>query len=348
MRTKTINYKDMKTSNVFKFIPVAAFAILLSCAGEKKETTTVEEKVKVKVETVNKQDVEQLSEFTATVEAHVTNQIAPQSPVRIARLHVEVGDHVRAGQALATMDDTSLKQAKIQMDNQEIEFNRIDELYKVGGASKSAWDAQKTVLEVSRTSYKNLEENSKLLSPVTGIVTARNYDNGDMYSGANPVYVVEQIRPVKLMVNVSESFFTQVKKGMDVDVKLDVYGNEVFKGKVNLVYPTIDPSTRTFPVEIRVNNNDERVRPGMFARVTMNFGSLQHVVAPDQAIVKQAGSGDRYIYVYKNGTVSYQKVELGRRMGNRYEVISGVEDGNQVVITGHNRLTNGMSVEVIN
>ncbi|WP_280744414.1 MULTISPECIES: efflux RND transporter periplasmic adaptor subunit [unclassified Parabacteroides] len=338
----------MKTSNVFKFIPVAAFAILLSCAGEKKETTTVEEKVKVKVETVNKQDVEQLSEFTATVEAHVTNQIAPQSPVRIARLHVEVGDHVRAGQALATMDDTSLKQAKIQMDNQEIEFNRIDELYKVGGASKSAWDAQKTVLEVSRTSYKNLEENSKLLSPVTGIVTARNYDNGDMYSGANPVYVVEQIRPVKLMVNVSESFFTQVKKGMDVDVKLDVYGNEVFKGKVNLVYPTIDPSTRTFPVEIRVNNNDERVRPGMFARVTMNFGSLQHVVAPDQAIVKQAGSGDRYIYVYKNGTVSYQKVELGRRMGNRYEVISGVEDGNQVVITGHNRLTNGMSVEVIN
>ncbi|MDR1201077.1 MAG: efflux RND transporter periplasmic adaptor subunit [Tannerellaceae bacterium] len=337
----------MKTSNVFKFIPVITAFALVSCAGEKKETTTVEEKVKVKVETVHKQEVEQLSEFTATVQANITNQIAPQSPVRIQRLHVEIGDHVGTGQLLVTMDDTNLKQAKIQMDNQELEFNRIDELYKVGGVSKSAWDAQKTALDVSRTAYKNLQENNQLLSPVTGIITARNYDNGDMYAGT-PVYVVEQIRPVKLIVNVSESFYTQVKKGMDVTVKLDVYDDETFQGKVYLVYPTIDPSTRTFAVEIRINNNDERVRPGMFARVTMDFGILQHVVVPDQAVVKQAGSGDRYVYVYKNGTVGYNKVELGRRMNDRYEVVSGIEDNDQVVVTGQNRLTNGMQVEVVN
>jgi RND family efflux transporter MFP subunit len=337
----------MKTSNIFKFIPVITALMLLSCTGEKKETTTVEEKVKVKVETVHKQDVEQLSEFTATVQANVTNQIAPQAPVRIQKLHVEIGDRVGAGQLLATMDDTNLKQAKIQIDNQTLEFNRIDELYKVGGVSKSAWDAQKTALDISRTAYKNLQENNQLLSPVTGIITARNYDNGDMYSGI-PVYVVEQIRPVKLIVNISESFYTQVKKGMDVDVKPDVYAGETFPGKIHLVYPTIDPSTRTFSVEIRISNTDERVRPGMFARVIIDFGTSQHVVVPDQAIVKQAGSGDRYVYVYKNGTVGYNKVTLGRRIDNRYEVISGVEDNDQVVITGQNRLTNGMQVEVVN
>ncbi|MDR3142296.1 MAG: efflux RND transporter periplasmic adaptor subunit [Tannerellaceae bacterium] len=337
----------MKTSNVFKFIPVITAFALLSCAGEKKGPATVEEKVKVKVETVRKQEVEQLSEFTATVRANVTNQIAPQSPVRIQKLHVEIGDRVKTGQLLVTMDDTNLKQAKIQMDNHELEFNRIDELYKVGGASKSAWDARKTALDVSRAAYKNLQENNQLLSPATGIITARNYDNGDMYAGV-PVYVVEQVRPVKLIVNVSESLYTQVKKGMDVTVRLDVYGDESFRGKVRLVYPTIDPSTRTFAVEIRINNDDERVRPGMFARVAMDFGVLQHVVVPDQAVVKQAGSGDRYVYVYKNGTVGYNKVELGRRMNNRYEVISGVEDNDQVVIAGQNRLTNGMQVEVVN
>ena len=338
----------MKTSNVLKFIPVAAFAVLMSCSGEKKEETTVNEKVKVRVETVHKQDVEQLSEFTATVEANISNRIAPQSPVRISKLHVEVGDHVRAGQLLATMDATSLNQLKLQLDNQEKEFSRIDELYKVGGISKSVWDAQKTALDVSHATYKNLQENNQLLSPISGVVTSRNYDNGDMYSGAQPVYIVEQIRPVKLMVNVSESLFTNVKKGMDVDVKLDVYGDELFKGKVNLVYPTIDPLTRTFPIEIRITNTDEKIRPGMFARVTLNFGALQHIVAPDQAVAKQAGSGDRYIYVYKtNGTVSYQKVELGRRMGSRYEIVSGVEDGDQVVITGHDRLSNGLQVEVV-
>lgn len=335
----------MKTTNQFKVLLLALPALLTACSGENNTTQTADEKVKVKIETVHTQDVEQLSEFTATVQANVINKIAPQSPVRIEKLHVEVGDHVRAGQLLATMDATSLKQTKIQMDNQEVEFKRIDELYKVGGTSKSSWDAQKMALDVSREAYRNLQENNQLLSPVTGIVTARNYDNGDMYSGVE-VYVVEQIQPVKLMINVSESFFTQVKKGMTVNIKFDVYGDEIFEGKVNLVYPTIDPGTRTFPVEIRIPNNDERIRPGMFARVTMNFGAYPHVVVPDQAIVKQSGSGDRYIYVYHNGTVSYNKVELGRRMADRYEVISGVEDGDQVVVAGMNRLTNGMSVEI--
>lgn len=338
----------MKTSEILKVIPLATLALLISCSGEKKEAATeaVNEKVKVKIETVSAQDVDQTAEFTATVEANITNKIAPQTPVRIEKLFAEVGDQVKAGQLLVKMDATNLKQAKMQLDNQEIEFKRIDELYKAGGASKSAWDAQKTQLDVNRTAYKNLEENTQLLSPVSGIVTARNYDNGDMYSGGEPVFVVEQIRPVKLMVNVSESYFTKVKKGNEVDVKLDVYGDEIFKGKVSLIYPTIDPTTRTFPVEIKIANADERVRPGMFARATMSFGSMNHVVAPDQAIVKQSGAGDRYIYVYKDGKVSYQKVDLGRRMGNKYEVISGVADGDQVVIAGQNRLTNGMEVVI--
>ena len=338
----------MKTREMLKVIPLVTLALLMSCSGEKKDTATEthDEKVKVKIEQVSAQDVDQIADFTATVEANIKNNIAPQSPVRIEKLFAEVGDHVKEGQLLVKMDANNLKQAKVQLENQEVEFKRIDELYKVGGASKSAWDAQKTQLDISRESFKNLQENTQLLSPISGIITARNYDNGDMYSGGDPIFTVEQIRPVKLFVNVSESYFTYVKKGNEVDIKLDVYGDEVFKGKVSLVYPTIDAATRTFPVEIKIANADERVRPGMFARATMNFGTLNHVVAPDQAIVKQSGSGDRYIYVYKNGKVSYQKGELGRRMGNKYEIVSGVDNGDQVVITGQNRLTNGMEVEI--
>lgn len=338
----------MKTSKILNIVPLILFTLLMSCSGEKKqaEEQTVEEKVKVKVETVSARNVDQIGEFTATVKANVTNKIAPQTPFRIEKLFAEVGDHVKAGQLLAKMDETNLKQTKIQLDNQELEFKRIDELYKVGGASKSAWDAQKTQLDVGRATYKNLQENTKLVSPVTGVVTARNYDNGDMYSGADPIFVVEEIRPVKLLINVSESYFTKVKKGNEVEIKLDVYGDEVFKGKVSLIYPTIDPNTRTFPVEIKIANGDERVRPGMFARVTMNFGTQNHVVAPDLSIVKQSGAGDRYIYVYKDGKVSYQKVELGRRMDKNYEIISGVENGDQVVISGQSRLNNGMEVEI--
>ncbi|MBQ8672460.1 MAG: efflux RND transporter periplasmic adaptor subunit [Bacteroides sp.] len=333
----------------FQLIALMAVAMLGACSGEKEQTTAAavtEEKPKVKLAQVTARPVAQIQEYTATVEAEVKNNIAPSSPVRIDKILVEVGDRVVKGQKLVSMDAANLKQIKFQLDNREIEFKRVDELYKVGGASKSEWDAAKMSLDVMQTSYNNLLENTALVSPINGIVTARNYDNGDMYSGGMPVLVVEQITPVKLMVNVSEGNFTKVKKGDPVSVKVDVYGDEAFEGRVSLVYPTINAATRTFPVEIQLNNRDQKVRPGMFARVTMNYGTQDHVVVPDLAIVKRAGSGDRFVYVYKDGKVSYNKVELGRRMGTEYELLSGVDNGAQVVIAGQNRLADAVEVEV--
>ena len=129
-------------------------------------------------------------------------------------------------------------------------------------------------------------------------------------------------------------------------MKLDVYGDEAFEGKISLIYPTIDPSTRTFQVEIQLPNQNQKVCPGMFARASLNFGTEENVVVPDLAIVKQAGAGDRYVYVYKDGKVTYNKVELGRRMGAEYELKSGVPNNSQVVIAGQTRLINGTEVEV--
>ena len=308
--------------------------VMSSCTGGKDKAAVKQEdeKPRVKVADVTARPVDQIQDYTATVEAEVKNNIAPSSPVRIDRILVEVGDRVSKGQKLVQMDAANL--------------TRIDELYKVGGASKSEWDAAKMQLDVKQTAYDNLVENTFLLSPINGVITARNYDNGDMYSGGSPVLVVEQITPVKLMINVSETYFTKVKKGEPVDGKLDVYGDELFKGTISLIYPTIDATTRTFQIEIKLDNKDQRVRPGMFARATLNFGTADNVVVPDLAIVKQAGSGDRYVYVYKDGKVSYNKVELGRRMGSEYELKSGVPDNSQVVVAGQARLINGTEVEI--
>ena len=338
----------------FQLAAVVFAAMLGACSGgeeKKAETTaaeTVIEKPTVKLATVTSRDVEQLGEYTATVEAEAKNNIAPTAPGRISQIFVEVGDYVRKGQKLVQMDAANLTQLKLQLDNQETEFKRVDELYKVGGASKAEWDAAKTNLDVRKSAYNNLLENTQLVSPLNGVVTARNFDNGDLYTSTQmPVLVVEQIAPVKLMVNVSEPNFPKVTKGMPVTIKLDVYEGEEFEGKVSLVYPTINAATHTFPVEVTLANANQRVRPGMFARVTMNFGSKNHVVVPDMAVVKRAGSGDRYVYVYNNGKVSYNKVELGRRIGTEYELISGVDNNSQVVIAGQTRLADGVEVEVI-
>ena len=329
------------------FITMVAATLLCSCGSETSETAVQEvTKPNVKIAQVTAQMVAQTERFATTVEAEVKNNIIPNAPLRIDKILVEVGDNVVKGQKLVELDASNLEQLTLQIENQRIEFNRVAELYKVGGASKAEYDNAKTALEVNEKALKNRLENTVLVSPINGVVSARNYDNGDMYGG-QPILVVEQITPVKMKVNVSEKYYSKVKKGSDVELQFETYGDEVFNGKVNIVYPTIDPTTHTFPVEITLSNNDRRVRPGMFGHATINFGEVSHVVVPDAAVIKQAGSGDYYIYTYANGKVSYDKIQVGKRMGDRYELISGVASGAEVVIAGQNALANGVEVQVI-
>lgn len=330
------------------FIALAA-ALLCSC-NSSETNTTVEAlqvaKPNVKVARVTNEDVAQTIRLATTVEAKVKNNIIPSSPLRIEKILVEVGDNVKEGQKLVLLDDSNLEQLRLQVENLRIEYNRIAELYKVGGASESQLDAAKTSLEVNERALQNRLENTVLVSPISGVVSARNYDNGDMYGGS-PILVIEQITPVKMKINVSEQYYSKIKEGNNVELQFQTYGDEVFNGKVSIVYPTIDAATHTFGVEITLANSDRRVRPGMFGNATINFGAAQHVVVPDAAVIKQAGSGDYYVYTYKDGKVSYDKVELGKRMGNRYELISGIENNALVVTAGQATLANGMEVNVI-
>lgn len=335
-----------------KTLSLSALALLaVSCGNkseEKAEETQVQEKVQVKIAKVTSADIPQTETYTATVESDVKNNIAPNASYRIEKIYVEVGDQVRKGQVLVQLDASSMQQMKLQLENQKVEFGRTEQLYQVGGASKAEYDNAKMQLDVISTQYKQLVENTQLLSPISGVVTARNYDNGDLYSsGSGPVLTIEQTNPVKVMVNISEEYYKKVYKGMSVDIDLDAYKGETFNGKVTVVYPTVDVATHTFPVEVTISNPAQKVRPGMFARATVNFGDVQRVVVPDMAVVKQIGSGDRFVYVYKDGKVSYNKVQIGRHMGEYYEIISGVESGSDVVVAGQTRLVDGKEVVVV-
>ena len=334
----------------FSFVAMAMTALLAACGGQSQEaqpTATAVEEVKpaVKVAQVYVRPVDQVRDYVGTVQAEVKNNIAPQSPGRIAEIYVEIGDHVRKGQKLVQMDAANLKQLTLQIENQKVDFARIKELYAVGGISTAEFDNAKMSLEVAETQYKNIMENTQLLSPIDGIVTARNYDNGDLYAGA-AILTVEQIKPVKLIVNVSENYYSRVKKGDKATITLDALPGETFTATVSLKYPTINAATHTFPVELTLANKDEKVRPGMFARAQINFGTEEHVVVPDVAIVKQPGSGERFVYVYNDGKVNYVKVELGQRLGDAYELLGGLPDGATIVTAGQGRLTDGAEVRV--
>ncbi len=265
------------------------------------------------------------------------------------------------GQKLVALDDVNTTQyelavdnAKAQLQNAQTNYDRAVELLKIGGGTQQAVDqmnvtlinARNAVAQAERT-LKNARENTVLTSPIDGVVTARNYDPGDM-TGQLPILTVARINPVKVVINVNESQLANINKGMPVDLTFNTYGDEQFKGTVSLVMPTVDAASRTVGVEVTVPNADGRILPGMFGRASIALGNATHVVVPDRAVVKQQGSGDHYVYVLNaDGTVSYNKVELGQRIDTSYELISGVPNGSEVVVEGQNALANGRKVKVM-
>ena len=191
----------------------------------------------------------------------------------------------------------------------------------------------------------NLRKNSTIKSPITGVVTARNFEPGDLFA-AMPILHIMQINKLKVMANVSEMYYPNVKVGQKVDIEVDIFPGEKFEGKVSRINPALDAATRTFAVEITIPNANERLRPGMYARTTFNMGQRKGVVIDDVAVQKQVGSSARFVYVIKDGKAEYRFVNDGRRIGNKLHIISGLEDGEQVAITSFNRLMDGKEVEI--
>ena len=340
----------MKTTELITITALALFAV--SCGSNSQSTGAAagaaETISNVEVSKAIARDVPQESAYASTVQAWAVNNIMPQQGGRIRKINVEVGDYVQKGQVLAEMDRLQLDQLELQIQNDEQEFERLKSLYAEGGVSQSDFEAAELAYKVRRSNYDNLKENTILRSPITGYVTARNFDAGDMFGMSAPLFVVQQVVPVKLLVGISESEYSKVKKGDSVKLTADAIPGRVFTGKVERLYPTIDAATHTFKAEVAVANADKALRPGMYARVSVNFGNRHSVIVPDRAIVKQEGTGTRFIFVLKeDNTVSYVPVTVGRHIGAEYEILSGIEEGATVVVKGQTLLKDGVKVNVL-
>ena len=332
---------------------IAAVLILAGCgAGNSKtseaQTAPAAEQIPlVSVVTAAREKVPQTALYSSTVQAKVVNNIAPQGTGRIQKLNVEVGDFVGKGQVLAEMDRVQLDQAELKLRNDRTELERVRALLAQGGISQADFDQLELAYNVSASTCKNLEENTILRSPVSGVITARNYDRGDMFSMGLPIYTVQQITPVKILVGISETDYTRVKKGDTVTLTADALPGKSFSGTVNRLYPTMDAATHTFNVEVMVPNTKRELRPGMYVRVMVNFGDSYSITLPDTAVLKMQGAGTRSVFVIDDeGKAAVKVVTLGRHFDGKYEILSGLEEGEQVVVKGNSTLKAGQTVQI--
>lgn len=328
---------------------LAAVALMTGCGGNKKAAVVEEEtrKIGVRVEKAVSRLIDDRAEFTSNIEAYKANNIAPSTPLRIDKILVEVGATVSRGQLLAQMDPTSYNQVAVQLANLEADYNRLNKVYAAGGISKQTLDQTATQLEVMRTQSANLLANIRLTSPIDGVVTARNFDPGDMYNGSAPILTVMQINTLKVTLSLAERFFPNVRLGMGAEIRVDMLPNKVYEGKVSLIYPTIDPATRTFMIEISIPNPTKELRPGMFSRTTIHFGTKKGITVKDIAIQRQLGTNERYVFVAVDGKAERRLVTTGIQVGDQVEILSGVNEGDMVITEGISRLMQGTEIEVV-
>ncbi len=331
------------------FIYLLAALALVGC-GSKTTTTTSEETERVeqvRTTVLEPREIEREISLSTNLQGYLTQNVAPSLTGKIEHIYCEVGNKVNTGDNLVRMDQTQYKTTKISMTNLEIEKNRVEQLLRSGSATQQQYDQIIAQYNSTKEQLEFLQINTYVKAPFAGVISAKNYEDGELYSG-QPILVLTQIDKLKALVAVPETYFPLLKEGMKLSLTSEIYPDKVFPATVEIVYPTIDPSTHTFQCKIQVPNGAHLLRPGMYVTTTIGLGKAKVIVAPYQSVEKLIGANDRYVFINENGRAKRVAVTLGQRFDQDIEIIAPeIVEGVELVTTGQHKLVDGVKVNVV-
>ena len=335
-----------------------------SLAPEEEKTA----KAPVQVDTVKKGELDWFLDVTGDLKPLQVVDVHPKISGRIIeKILVEKGDWVEKGQLVAVLEKDTIKaqlnraraELEVAQANQEVlqkDYQRIKNLFQKHAVPRQQLDhiqaelkAAKARLKQARAVLKELQilyRNHNIYAPCKGVVAARYVDPGNLSDIERPILRISNEKILKVETSIPEKDFPYVHKGMEVTFHTDAYPEKTFSGQVAIVYPTLNPKSRTASIEIHIPNNDLILRSGMFAHVRLYFGKKQALVISRDALNKVPGTGNYYVYVIKGQKACLRNIQIGLKQGNRVQVLSGLHEREQIVVKGQNRLKHGMLVEV--
>jgi len=379
-----MNYRRKKMKYLFKTFPIILLSLLIiNCSGKNKSETEKTTAIAVATEEVKNQDIQGVLEFFGNVSGDQSVKVFSTVPNRVTNIYVDIGDRVSRGQLLATINadkisdavtqaEAGLEATTSQYNTTEAEFQRVQKLYDENVVSQSHYDAVKTQRDASKSAVKQMEaalsaarsqyQDTRIASPISGVISMKNYELGDMAAPQIPFFEVVDMDPVKVSINVIEKYLGLIKQGLIANIEVNSYPNEKFVGKVTLVNPTLDAMTRTASVEIKINNKDLRLKPGMFANVEVITKEKTNVpVIPNYAIIEKTAldySGgkittgkvtiEKFVYTVHDSIAVKRQVETGIANNNLVEITSGLKTGDIIVTQGQHVLLDSSLVKIVN
>ena len=335
----------MKKANII--LGISALAALISCGPA--NTTVVEQELQEVVVTtiLSEKEISRILEFSTTLEGYQTMSIAPSLTGKIEHIYAEVGTPVQKGTLLVRMDQNQLNTTKLTYANLGVELSRLEALRESGTVSQQTYDQTKLSYDQTKENLDFLEANTFFRAPFAGYISAKNYEDGELYSG-QPILTLTQIGTLKALINIPESYYPLIKVGMEVDIKSDIYPGETFSSTIETVYPTIDASSHTFQAKLRIPNSAMLLRPGMYVHTSLPMGTEKAIVVPYQSVLKLTGSNDRYVFIEKDGAAKRVFVKLGDRFDDQIEISADeIKPGARIVTVGQAKLVDGSKLNVV-
>jgi len=325
--------------------------------------------VSVKIEPVKRGDIATEILLTGDVEADSKVTIFSKVPGRLEKLLVGVGSAVEKGSTeIALIDHISLEaqvnQARAQLKSIEVnlaqlakEKERLDKLYKEGAVSQQAWEKVATTYQTTKAQKELAQAGLKLAeiqlaeatlwSTISGIISKKYVDEGDMISPNTRIVDIINIDLVKITVGLPEIYLTRCKEQTPVEIQADAYPSKSFAGNVSRIAPELDPRNRTAETEIIIPNPEHLLKPGMFARVRIipeqNKNSL---LVPTNAVVRSQTNQIVFV-VDENSIARSRPVKTGLASATNIEIIEGLNEGQTVIIEGNIGLKDGTRVKIV-
>jgi membrane fusion protein, multidrug efflux system len=320
--------------------------------------------VPVEVAATRRAEMAAIYTGTAPIESERKAFVMPKVKGEIRHVLADEGQRVREGQVLARLDGDQLRLevalAEATMRKLERDYERNTELQAKGLISAVSIDNLKYELEAAKASWQLARlqlSYTDIRSPIAGTVTQRldvvkvgntvTPVGGVIESADSALFVVEDLDSLMLRVNVPERELAKLSVGQLAELGFDAVPGRAFAGKIALISPYVDAGTATFGVRIRVTETGGLLRPGMFARVAIIYErKLDALQIPRTALLDS--DGPPKVFVVKDGKAIERAVQLGLSNGAYVEVVTGLKDGEQVVVVGQAAVKPGATVRIVN
>lgn len=346
----------LTTGAIFVIVVIVALLFYNKHRMAKATPKGIQDVYYVSIEQAVKKNLSETLSIVGVINANNDVNVISETQGKVTQVFAKVGDYKTAGSVLVQVDDelkkAALMSAEANYEKAKKDYERFQELYKQKSATDAQLDQAKLGAAVAEAQYivaKRQYEDTKIKTPISGVVTARNVDIGSMVMGAPQATLVANVVDIsrlKVKLNVSESDVFKLKTSDQVSVTTDVYPGVTFKGRIETISSKADDA-HTYPVEVYVlNEKANPLKAGMFAKV--NFSSIENrdaIVIPRESLVGSVKNPQAY--VVENGIAKLRNLVVGEEADAKIQVIQGLMEGETIVVNGQNNLVDGVTVEIV-